>query len=414
MRIKLLHVLLLLVGWVHAQQAPFPPRVWTNNKGRTVEAAFVDFSGLNVVIQLKDGARSSVPLATLSDADQKYLDQVRATAKVEGLNAAAPVKSGPSAPAWPTDVLTSNPKFVVVTEGLQDAAARRFHYTVGSFEFVSTAPLGKTVMAEVASDFLITEQFFKIQCWDWSPKPRNKERFLIYLAETKEDYIEIGGSDNSASDMLDDGSCVIGFDPLGLKKVGQRYQFDARAKIEGRITNVVAQVMLWDGVGGWLEHWTYQGMAHLLRFVAYQNDGSVRCQDLLPSFRKALPGMLEHYKTTPNLERMLKYLRTPRSELRGDVLQFRRDQQVDSLMLVFYFGFLDGDGSGKRLHEFYQSIFARARKTNDAAAAKKLLEERGQVSATPQQLHEWLIDGRDDQALGKEMIEKFKLVGVKL
>lgn len=406
--------MLLLVGWVHAQQTPFAPRVWTNNKGRTVEAAFVDFSGLNVVIQLKDGTRSSVPIATLSDADQKYMEQVRATAKVEGLSAPAPAKSGPAAPAWPKDVLTSNPKFVVVTEGLQDVAARRFHYTVGSFEFVSTAPLANTVLAEVASDFLITEQFFKVQCWDWSPRPRERERFLIYLAETAEDYIALGGGDRSASTIVDGGACLIGFQPLGLKQVGQRYQYDARSKDEGRVTSILAYSMLWDSVGGWLEHWPLQGMAHFLRDVAYQNDGSVRCQNLLPAFRRALPDVLKDYDTTPNLERMLKYMRTPRSELRSDVLRIRQDMQVDSLMLVFYFGFLDGDGSGRRLHEFYQSIFARARKTNDGAASKKLLEERSQTSATPAQLHEWLIDGRDDQTLGKEMKEKFKLVGVKL
>jgi hypothetical protein len=142
-----------------ALSAQSPARVWTSQDGRSVTATLVEVAGANVVIQLADGTRSSVPVTALSRADQEYLRTLEA-----GKPAADPVRpAAAGALTWPREVVAADPKSIVVTEGLQDKTRRRFHYETESFEFISTAPLAGSVMGEVAADFILTLKYFLIQ-----------------------------------------------------------------------------------------------------------------------------------------------------------------------------------------------------------------------------------------------------------
>jgi len=404
---KRLLTLLLLPLCLTAQDATV--RTWTNQQGRSVKASLVEVSGVNVVIQLENGSKSTVHLGTLSKADQDYLQRFQGTKPAAG--GAAPV-SASGALVWPNVVLSVDPKTTLVTEGKLDAAARRYHYITGNFEFISTAQLAGTVMAEVAADFLITEKFFTSLPWNWNPRPKTGDRFIVYLAETDEDYITFGGGDRTSADIVgDNNNALIRFSSLGLKKVGARYQYDARAKDAGRVTSIVAYAML-DDVSGWLHPWTLQGMSNFLKFVAYQENGTVRFTDLESPLKKSIKELTAG-KVQLDLPRLIKYMRTPWKELRVDVGQFRLEQQLDFFLLVYYFGFLDGDGSGASLHQYYRNIFARAKKSRSTDEAVSMLQASGMEKASPEEMLNKLFAGRDDARLTADMTEKFRNIGVR-
>ncbi|MEN3943191.1 hypothetical protein WJU23_17970 [Prosthecobacter sp. SYSU 5D2] len=397
-------VLCLLPALLAAQTAA---RVWTNQEGRSVTAALVGVAGTHVVIQLADGTRSNVPVDTLSAADQAFLKSLQIGTPAPAGSVPLPA---PGALTWPKDILTVDPKSIVVREGLQDKANNRYHYETESFEFISTAPLAGSVMADVAADFILTQKFFIVQPWDWTPRPKSGNLFIVLMAETDEDYIALGGKDGNASEMVND-SCLIRFRALGLKKVGARYQYDSREKEPGRVTSIVAYGMLSD-VGGWLQSWTSLGMTNFVRFVAYQNNGSIRFSDLGASVRKAVKEAAEKNKIYPDLNRMLKYMR-PSKEARGTDTRSRLEQQMDGYLLNYYFGFLDGDGSGAALHQYYRNVFARSKRSRSPDAAAAMLAASGMEKASPEDMLDKILAGRDDAILGAEMTEKFKSIGIR-
>ncbi len=392
---------------LHAQAPQQAARTWTNKEGRSIIASLVEVAGGNVILQLENGARSPVPMATLSKADQDYLQTLASNKPAAGGAAAVPSSSG--ALTWPQGVISVDPKTIVVTEGLQDAAARRHHYLAGNFEFISTAPLAGSVMAEVAADFLLTEKFLSMQPWTWKPHPKKGERFIVYMAESNSDYLALGGKEDNASDIVDDNS-LIRFNALGLKKVGSRYQYDSREKEPGRVTSIVAYAMLYD-VAGWLYNWSSMGFSNFLRFVAYQNNGTVRCTGLDSALKKAIKDRTESGKITLDMTRMLKFMH-PAKEPRGSDNQARFEQQLDGFLLIYYFGFLDGDGSGAALHQYYRNVFARSKRV-DSPEAAAMLKAEGLEKATPEEILAKLLRGRDDAQLAAEMTEKFKSIGVK-
>lgn len=387
----------LLTGLLHS--APQAPRTWTNKDGRSITASFVEVSGNQVMIQLVNGTRTQVALDTLSQADQDY---------VKSLPTGNAATAG--ALAWPTSVLLVDPKSINVVEGVQDPKTSRYRYSAGNFEFIATAPLAKSVMAEVASDFLLTEKFFTSMPWGWQPKPKTGDRYVIYLAADDADYLTLGGRANNASEMVND-DCLIRFSALGLKMVGARYQYDSRAKDAGQITAIVSYAMIGD-VRNWLQNWTSQGMSNFLRFVAYQNNGTVRFSEMDTSMRRAIKEREEIGQVTPDLKRMLALMR-PTKERRSDELRARLELQFDGFMLIYYFGFLDGDGQGTALHQYYRNIFARARRSQNPEEAAAMLAASGMEKASPEELLNKLLADRDDATLGAEMTEKFKRIGVR-
>ena len=75
-------------------------------------------------------------------------------------------------------------------------------------------------------------------------------------------------------------------------------------------------------------------------------------------------------------------------------------------MLGYYFGFLDGDGSGRALHEYYRNVLIRTGKV-------QATPEPGMEGATAEAMVEKIFGGRSDQSISAEMMEKFAKVGVR-
>lgn len=378
----------------------YESRLWTDAQGRTVRASMVSTSDGQVVLTLESGAQSAVPLATLSPQDQAYVRAFSQAPAMPQPQATAPTSSLAGPLTWPQIIITVDPKSIEVTPGLQSDETRRYHYQSGSFEFIAFAPLAGTVMTAVAADFELIKSAVTRLPWGWEPKPRDGGRFKIYLTETEADYIEMGGSDNT-SGFTKDGKSYIKFSSLGLKKVGTRYAFDARQREPGRVVGMTIREMMWDK-RGLMYPWTASGLENLMQHVAYQDNGTVRFTGLETSIKKAIKER-SGSKVEPDVTRLLRRLRQDWSVERGDSNQFLIEDHLDSMMLIYYFGFLDGDGSGAALHAYFRDI-------GQSIVRKDFRNYRDKGT----ELMNTLLAGRDDATLAEEIRQKYRSLGIKL
>ena len=379
-------------------------RPWTDQRGRTIQAKFIQSDGNSVVLETADGKMSVVPLANLSAADKAFADQQ---------SKAAPSLTANQPLAWPPGVRV-NPKDMAIVIGEQNATERKFHYQSGSFQFIANAALSPAVMRDVAADFELARALVAQLPWGWQPRPLKGNHFLIYLTETEEDFIALGGSDNSAAGTKDDYAFVK-FTTLGLEKVGNKYAYDSRKKREGEVVGVTMRLLM--GEMRYLAYpWALQGFEELLRTVAYHKDG-FHFVDLQSELKSRID---EQAKIGVELdsERLLKYLRTPRGESRGDVVMIRRQNYFDGMLLNYFFGFLDGDGLGTNMHAYYRAV------SQEALGWRKFKDSDGK-SQRPRPINqesypEWALDhlnkllaGRTDAQLKSEIVTKFRAINVK-
>ena len=371
-------------------------RTWTNLEGRTVRAALIDANGTHVRLQLENGTQSTVPISTLSAADQTFIQ----TAKT----ATTPSSPAPAIPAglqWP-GVINVKPRELEITIGKQDDATRRYHYNSGSFEFISTAPLTNAVVREMAADFELVRESFRQLPWNWTPQPRAGPFFRIFMAETFEDYVALGGGDTRGTIKDDNG--ITRFDSIGLKKVAQRYAFDRREKRDGELVTLVTQLFTAD-MRGYMTPWSYNGLTHFLRDVAYQN-GKLSFQGLESSMKRMLQER-ERYKF--EADRLMAYLQSDWNERSSDADLVRHREITDGMMLFYFFGYMDGDGSGAGLHAYFRDVSkaGHAYVTRDPNRSKDSAEKQRKTYL------DRLLAGRSMEQLKAEILAKYRAFGIK-
>lgn len=358
-----------------------------------------------VILKLKDGSLSSVPLERLSGPDQDFVR------KMENSGAAATAPTTVSGQlTWPS-AITVSPRSMIVTEGVQDAAGRAHHYETGNFHFVSNAPLAALVMRDVAADFELMRAFLSQVQWGWEPRPANGKNFKVFFTETQEDFFGLGGVDNSFGGIKGD-YIFFKFQTLGLEKLGGRYTYNPRNRSEGDVVGLTLRLLLGE-MRYLLYPWANIGLEEVLGKLAYRKDG-IRFADLNSPLKKTV----EDYAALgvfPDSERMLVMLRTYKLDGSG-VLLHRRQRYFDSLLLCYYFGFLEGDGKGTSLHGYFQGIAkeATAYRTSILSAGKvPRPRTSGTWDAWALEHMDKLLAGRDDAQLKAEMLGAYATIGVK-
>lgn len=384
-------------------------RTWVDLQGRSIKGALLSSGNDAVTLQMENGTTANVPLAKLSAADREFV-------KEWSKKAAAPKgesSAGEATLVWPESV-TANTKDLQITKGEQNETARKFVYQSGSFQFTSNAQLTDTVMTEIAGDFELVNTLFTQLPWGWKPKPRKGEAmFLADIYETERDYIAGGGSDNSSGSSK--GNRILTkFRTLGLKRVGERYAFDSKMKSEGNITGLISRLVLGD-MNNLEAPWASYGLEDFLENVCYRNGSFV-----FKNPEGALKDRIEYrrkYGTNTSPGRMITLLHAPWSKIRNDVVQLRLESYLDGLLLVYFFGYLDDDGKGTRLHRYYRAVAQEA-------LAWRNYEESGRTLPQPQpvgtyqeraaELNKIIIGDRTDTQLTNDIVDKFKSIGIKL
>jgi hypothetical protein len=373
-------------------------RQWTNQAGKSIKAKMIELQGSGVVLELENGTRSQVPLGNLSEADQKYAKEQQ--------TAPSAVETAPQTAAllrvWPAEIQV-NPKAIMITLGVQDATARKFEYFSGSFRFISNAALTGTLMRDIAADFELTRALITQLPWGWQPRPLKGEHFLIYLTETTEDFIALGGNDVSAAGSKDDYAFVK-FTTLGLKKVAERYTYDSRLKNEGEVVGMTVRLLMGE-MRSSTSLWASIGFEELMRTVAYHK-GAFQLLNLEKELKNRISEQ-EKYGVFPDVKRMLHLLRQSKADARVDVKLIRQQNFFDGMLLCYFFGYLDGDGLGGPLHSYYQGIAKQALMARSPGVTGS--ERRW----TAEEHLERLLRGRSDASLATEILAKFKGIHVK-
>lgn len=382
-------------------------RRWTNQQGQSVHAAFGGVTEGKVALKLQNGTVSYVALEILSKADQDYVQSFQDKAGSVPGNVASTLPKN-AVLNWPPGILSVDPKTVNVVPGEQKAAERKYHYRTDAFEFIANAPLAGSVVSEIAADFELVRSAFTRMPWGWEPKPLANSHFQIYLTETDDDYFAMGGDDRSSASSKNDKT-FIKFRALGLKKVGSRYQYDSRLMEPGRVTSLTTRVMLWD-VRMMLLPWSLNGMENFMRHIAYQNNGTMKFQDLEGALKKEIKIQVG-YGAQLNLPGMLRYLREDwNTRSNASVSKIQLQYKLDSMLLLYYFGYLDGDGTGTALHRYYSGAFLG---TPDGAGRISIGGRSRNPYTIGKELLDELLAGRDDAALTAEMDTKFQSIGLK-
>lgn len=371
-------------------------RTWTNLEGRTVRASLIEANATHVRLQLENGTQSAVAISTLSADDQAFLKVTGGRTAVQPM--AAPGGGGLQ---WP-GVISVKPRELDISIGKQDDAARRYHYNSGSFEFISTAPLTNAVVREVAADFELVREAIRQLPWNWAPQPREGPFFRIFMAETFEDYVALGGGDTRGTIKDDNG--ITRFDSIGLKKVAQRYAFDRREKSDGELVTLVTQLLTAD-MRGYMTPWSYDGLTHFLRDVAYQN-GKLSFQGLESSMKRMLKDR-EKYKF--EADRLMTCLQSDWNQRTSDADLIRHREITDGMLLFYFFGYMDGDGTGAGLHAYFKDVA----KAGHAYLTRDPNRSRDSAEVQRKTYLDRLVAGRSMEQIKAEIVAKYRAYGIK-
>ena len=387
-------------------------RSWVDQQGRAIKATLQDVQGPNVVLLMENGTTVTVPLSKFAIPDQSYvIGWSKLNGKIDPLVSSRPL-------VWPASVEV-NVADLQIKLGEQNSATRNYVYLSGSFQFTSNAPLTGTLMRDIARDFELVNTLFKTLPWGWQPKPLGGgDHFLAALYETEKDYIAAGGDDKS-SGWSKDNLIFTKFSTLGLKKVGERYMRDpAKLDHQREMMGLITRLVMAD-----MHHltppWSSYGLEQFLEEAIYHN-GSFQ-------FTKAKSGMKSYIEKNatsckPSADEMIKFMKLNWSEDRGNqVVDIRRQNYYHGAMLIYFFGFLDGDGKGTRLHRYFQKMaqdalawrnYEEARKTGNKAIPNP--RPNTQFSDWAMSFNQYVLDGRTDAELKEEILSKFKSVGIKM
>ncbi len=385
-------------------------RVWKNPQGREIKATMMELKGTDVTLRLESGTITQVPLRALSPLDQTYVKQAAARLATAAPAASQPV-TGPL--TWPLDVVV-DPKDLDIKVGVQNPAAREYEYKSGSFRYISKAPLSPSVMKAVAVDFELARQLMVQLPWGWQPQPKTGGSFKVYLTETQQDYINVGGSDNTNAGSKD-GYAFVRLSALGLKKLGARYAYDLKEKAaaEGEVMTMIVRLLIGDMTDLMLP-WAAMGMETFTREVAYHK-GVLKLSRLETALKTSIANENE---AKPNAKRMVAFLKFDWKDLRRDVNQLLSEYYLDGEMLVYFFGYLDGDGKGSKFHEYGRAVAQetlqwRVVRKGDARAIPRPDDGRS-FPDWAQDLLKIVIAGRSDAQLQAEITAKFKAMGIKM
>lgn len=300
--------LALLAGCVlvaHGQpsQQQQSRRTWTNYRGNSLKATFIGLGGNDVVLQLPNGALSTVLLSDLCQADQLYVQ------KLTGIPASVP------APA---------------SEAASAAGLVSYSPPDNSGPVLKTAARTAGVAVETQGNALTSAR----PPGQWQPAP--------------------------AAQLL-------------LKEVRQAHS-----------------------------PWGFPGFETFITQFARETAETVTVSTLQADLKEEIRAARAR-GSRPDMARLLACLNDAGSE-RPDGLseQALKDRQFDSLLLVYYFAFLDGKDSYTALHDFCGSLLSSTKK------------ESSIHSNLSRELTETLRAGRTDEQISAAMGVGFSALGIRL
>lgn len=420
---------------VFAQDAALRP--WKDAQGRIIQASYVSATSDSVTLRMADGKEHQLPLARLCAEDQAFVKSqsapvVPAPGTAQG---AAPAVTAPSLDRVPVEKRSWPENVVVPTKSIEiqvveeNPAARKCLYRSEAFEFTSQAKLMPSVMKEVARTFEATKSLVASLPWGVVCRPpEGFERYKAELYETRKDYIAAGGPENSGGVyMSGDKIFRVPFPSIGLKLLGKTYAKDDNYDGGTLIHEITHQVM--DAYLTFLPVWVIEGTAEYTEMLPY-NAGKFRADSHQKGLKDHITEMLKRKYALEigNLETHMTMNRATWSGIADTSNKKMGELYFRSLLIVYYFCHLDGDGKGTRFIKFMDAVYG------DTEALRTFFKDPrvkhfpdGRFSyptnfpppdmkseTAPFKHLDLLLDGRSYSQIAKEMVEGYKKIGVKI
>lgn len=411
-----------------AGQVIAEPREWTDESGRKVSAEFSGVEGDNVLLKLPDGRVAPFPLAKLSNEDRDFVEKAKSNG---GGGAGGAYTPPPRVPiekrTWP-DVVAVESRAVEITAVKESEPERSYVYESQAFEFTSQAKLAGSVMKEVARTFEATRELISQLPWGVvCQPPLGLDRYQAALYETRDDYFRAGGPTNSGGVYMSGEKIFkIPFPSLGLEMRGKTYFKNDNFSNDTLVHELTHQMM--HDYLPFLPKWVIEGTAEYTELLPY-NAGTFRASSHKTELKRHIDNRIR-YGLEPSVGSVESHLTMTRSaweaasgDSMGQITVYFR-----SLLIVYYFCHLDGDGKGSRFLKFMDAVRDEAESLKAFFAdprVKRFPDGRFSYprTLTPPDMDPdtapfkhigLLLDGRSYEQLAAEVVEAFRGLGEKI
>lgn len=365
-------------------------RSWTNSSGKTIVATLVEIAGDKAVLQMA-GRNFEVPIATLSPADQKFINEWKKSDMTDssGDPSIKPNWDGP----WPSTVSIDIDQPIEILK--EDDAAKEYVYASPHYEFICDVKLNTSVVKRFSLLFEATNQVCR-ELPLGMVKPFRKERHKIHLFETREAYIAKGGPEDSAGVYISrggEGDILVPLTSLGVKKVGSNYSVDYDKENTTLSHEISHQLTDFDYYAEGSRGWFTEGMAEYIAHCGYRS-GKFNINDL-----EKLKAYVTAYGEDDTRGRALgEEFAAPDLQqfFMQDYDSFTADGNLNyglAALVVYYFFHMDGN--------------------KDAAGLKAFLKALKEEKTAPEAF-EYLLAGRSWDEMEAAITQAWRSRGVKI
>ncbi len=388
-------------------------RTWTNDQGKKIEADFVEANGEEVTILLtKNGKKFSIPIASLSAADQAYVKEQQsktntqdeeknadvkkaaASGKKRGRRTAVAVSPNWDAP-WPDRVeIDEAPEVKIVG----DPKNPPFTYQSPHYEFVCDVALKVSIVREFSKMFEATYKVMQTLplSFDRARDAPEGELLKVFLFETREGYIKNGGPPQSGGVYMPRTNVImIPLTSLGVRKSGSQYAKKSGAENQTLAHEIVHQLQdrVYDKRGSL--GWFTEGLAEYVSSSPYNSSGKFTFKGNLRDIAKSVMEYDYKKQVGSNLGKEIT-LKDLKSYMLQSYPSFTANGTFNyamGMLITAYFIHMDDEGSRKNLVAFLKAM-------REGKEGEELLDT--------------LLAGRTWEQLGKEISAGWRKYGMKL
>lgn len=350
---------------VVAGLATLSARTWTDTKGRQLEADIVSKTGDSVTVSRSDdGKEYTIPLDTLSEADQAFVkswkpEEEKADNQPKSATGKGEVKEEYFTAAWPT-LISGDLNFDIEEDRGESG---EYIYRSPHYEFIANAELSTMPVKRFAVLFEATKSYVQALPLGKAKAHQKKgERYKIYLFETKEQYVRAGGPASSAGVYMTSKDIImVPFESLGLIEAagGWRVDYDKTNKtLPHEITHQLTDLVYYaDGYAGWYT----EGLAEYVAVTPYRsgkfsvNKVARAVEEYTTGFSRA-DNRGRNIGTDVNAPDLQEFMNMDYGKFAGSSGDTVNFNYAFGALLVTYFCHYDGKGDAANLKNFLRAM----------------------------------------------------------
>ena len=398
-------------------QAQNEARMWTNAKGQSMEAKYLNKRGsttadLEVQLQLANGSVVWYAVAGLSQFDKSYVaEQVAVDEEVLALQLheakyAVALNKQMQVNAnriWPSQVNMNASDGNI--ELVKKDEHGMLHYETDHYRFISDIELAGTAMSNFCRMFEATHAYAEEIPFFYDMHLEEDEKTTIYVFNRSYDYLKYGGGVvGSAGYYYFEGDkefIVVCFDYLGVKRTGDKVKFDYQGNsstIPHEIVHSLTDRAYYHNDMKWFT----EGIAEYMSNTPYANNGSYRTSaaDIKRVLVPYITGYGYQNSGGLNLGEQIRipslwaYMTQPNFFSSNDSYTTKINYMLGYLVMYYLIN-QDGKGKGERLKAFTKAVRVR-----DVEAPIQPL------------IKQYILDGRTPEQLDLDFATAMKELGI--